>query len=163
MLIKNPGFTVVAVLSLAFGIGANSAIFSVLDATLLRKRPYPKDSERIYRVLVMDMKNRLYFGGPLTLTNYFYWRDQNQVFDQLAAHVHGNFNVIGGGKPESFSGEYVSANFFFLMGVQAARGRTFLLEENRPDRAQVVVLSHGLWKRCFGADPRVIGKLVTLN
>src|SRR3989442_710104 len=141
MLIKNPGFTLVAVLSLALGIGANSAIFSVLNATLLRQRTYPKDPDRVHMLLVMDMnaKKKLYWGSPQTLSNYLYWRNHNQVFEQLAAHVEENFNLMGGERPVHIPGEYVSANFFPLMGVQAMLGRTFLAEENQSKSANVVV------------------------
>ena len=124
MLRMSPGFTAVAVLSLALGIGANSAIFSVLNATLLRLRPYPKDPDRAFMMILLDMKNGD-LGGPQTLINYLYWRDHNQVFEHLAAGKPGSFIFTGGEKPERITGQYVSANFFSSIGVQAVLGRTF--------------------------------------
>lgn len=159
---KSPGFTAVAVLSLALGIGANSAIFSIVNATLFRLQPYPKDPHRVFLMLVMDFR-KASFGSPGSLTNYLYWRDQNQVFEQLAAYRVGTFNLTGIEKPEDIAGLYVSSNFFSSMGVQAVLGRTFLPEENRAGKEHVVLLSDGLWKRRFGADPNLIGKMLRLN
>ncbi len=162
MLTRNPGFALVAVLSLALGIGANTAIFSVLNATLHRLRPYPKDPDRVFMMILIDMKEGD-LGGPQTLTNYLYWRDHNQVFEHLAAIKPGSFILTGGEKPERISGGYVSANFFSSIGVQAVLGRTFLPEENQPGSEHVCVLSDGLWKRRFSSDPNLIGKMLTLN
>ncbi|PYV87220.1 MAG: hypothetical protein DMG05_18040, partial [Acidobacteria bacterium] len=161
MLAKNPGFTAVAVLSLALGIGANSAIFSVLSATLLRERPYPKDPDRVFNMMVFDLKKTSW--EPQTLTNYLYWKDHNQVFEHLAAWKQGSFIFTGREKSERVTGAYVSANFFSAFGAQAVLGRIFLPEENQPGNEYVCVLSDGLWKRRFGSDTNLIGKLLTLN
>src|SRR3989475_11576446 len=156
MLAKNPGFTAVAVLSLALGIGANSAIFSVLNATLLRLRPYPKDPDRAFMMILLDMKNGD-LGGPQTLINYLYWRDHNQVFEHLAAGKPGSFIFTGGEKPERITGQYGSANFFSSIGVQAVLGRTFLPEENQPRSGRVCVLSGSRWEHRFRSGPILIG------
>jgi len=161
MLRKNPGFTAVAVLSLALGIGANTAIFSVLNATLYRLRPYPKDPEKVFMMVLVDMKEGL--GAPSTLANYLFWRDHNQVFEHLAAWKPESFILTSGEKPERITGAYVSANYFSSIGLQAVLGRTFLSEENEPGRERVCVLSYGLWQRRLGSDRSAIGRTVLLN
>jgi len=161
MLRKNPGFTAVAVLSLALGIGANTAIFSVLNATLYRLRPYPKDPEKVFMMVLVDMKEGL--GAPSTLANYLFWRNRNQVFEQLAAWKPESFILAGGEKTERITGAYVSANYFSSIGLRAVLGRTFLPEENEPGRERVCVLSYGLWQRRLGSDRSAIGRTVRLN
>ena len=130
MLKKNPGFTAVGVLSLALGIGANSAIFSVLSATLLRERPYPKDPDRVFMMMVFELKKASW--EPQTLTNYLYWKDHNQVFEHLAAWKQGSFTSEQ--KPERITGQYVSANFFASIGLQ-------------PGSEHACVITDGLWQR----------------
>jgi predicted permease len=158
---KNPGFTVVAVLALALGIGANSAIFSVVNTVLLRPLPY-RDPER----LVMVWEDRSKQGYPRDTpapANFIDWRDQNQVFEGMAAIASQSFNLTGAGEPERIDGKRVSASLFPLMGVEPLVGRTFTPEEDQPGANRVVVLSHGLWQRRFGSDRKIVGQPLTLN
>jgi putative ABC transport system permease protein len=161
MLLKNPGFTVVAVVALALGIGANSAIFSVVNTVLLRPLPY-QDPDR----LVMVWEDRTKGGFPRdtpTAGNFADWRDQNQVFEGMAAIASSSFNLTGTGEPERIDGKRVSASLFPLLGVEPQLGRAFLPEEDRPGGSRVVVLSHGLWQRRFGSDANITGRALTLN
>ncbi|HWS88053.1 MAG TPA: ABC transporter permease [Pyrinomonadaceae bacterium] len=158
---KNKAFTAVAIVALALGIGANSAIFSVVNTVLLRPLPYA-DPER----LVMVWEDNSKIGYPRdtpAAANYVDWRDQNQVFEGMAATADRSFNLTGVGEPERFDGKRVSANFFKLLGVEPQLGRGFMPEEDVPGSDKVVVLSHGLWQRRFGADPGLVGKSITLN
>ncbi|HEX7175766.1 MAG TPA: ABC transporter permease [Pyrinomonadaceae bacterium] len=161
MLLKNPGFTIVAVIALALGIGANSAIFSVVNTVLLRPLPY-KDPER----LVMVWEDRTKRGYPRDTPaagNYTDWRDQNQVFEGMAAIADLSFNLTGVGEPERLDGRRVSASLFPLLGVEPQLGRAFLPEEDQPGGNRVVIMSHGLWQRRFGSDMSIIGKPLNLN
>jgi putative ABC transport system permease protein len=161
MLAKNPGFTIVAVVALALGIGANSAIFSVINTVLLRPLPY-KDPDR----LVMVWEDATHQGFPHNtpaIANYIDWRDQNHVFEQMAAMAPQSFNLTGVGEPERIDGERVSASLFHLLGVEPQLGRAFLREEDKSGGKRVVIMSHGLWQRRFGGDQNIIGRPVTLN
>ncbi|HEX8163400.1 MAG TPA: ABC transporter permease [Pyrinomonadaceae bacterium] len=161
MLTKNPGFTAVAVIALALGIGANSAIFSVVNAVLLRPLPY-KDPERIVMVWEDDSRHGYPRDTPAP-ANYVDWRDQNKVFEDMAAIAELSFNLTGAGEPERLDGRRVSASFFPILGVEPQLGRRFTPEEDRPGENHVVILSHGLWQRRFGSDAGIIGKTITLN
>jgi predicted permease len=161
MLLKNPGFTAVAVIALALGIGANSAIFSVVNTVLLRPLPY-QDPERLMMVWEDDTKGGYPRDTPAA-ANYIDWRDQNQVFEGMAAMADLSLNLTGTGEPERIVGKRVSASLFPLLGVEPQLGRTFLAEEDQPGGARVVVMSHGLWQRRFGSDVNIIGKSLTLN
>ncbi|HYG10021.1 MAG TPA: ABC transporter permease [Pyrinomonadaceae bacterium] len=161
MLLKNPGFTLVAVIALALGIGANSAIFSVVNTVLLRPLPY-QDPERLVMVWEDDTKGGYPRDTP-SAANYADWRDQNQVFEGMAAMANMSFNLTGTGEPERLDGRRVSANLFPLLGVEPQLGRAFLPEEDQPGGNRVVVLSHGLWQRRFGSDANIKGKSLTLN
>jgi putative ABC transport system permease protein len=157
---KNPGFTSVAVLALALGIGANSAIFSVVNAVLLQPLPY-KNPEQ----LVMVWENATHLGFPKdtpSAANFLDWRAQNTVFTGMSAMAQKNFNLTGVGEPERLDGRRVSANLFDVLGVQPRLGRGFLPQEDTPG-TRVVILSHGLWQRRFGSDPRIIGQALNLN
>ncbi len=160
MLVKNPSFTIVAVLALALGIGANSAIFSVVNTVLLRPLPYKNPGR-----LVMLWEEATHLGFPKNTpspANFIDWRAQNTVFEAMAAMVERSFNLTGVGEPERFDGRRVSANLFDLLGVQPQLGRAFRAEEDKPG-SRVVILSNGLWQHRFGGDPRVIGQTVSLN
>ena len=160
MLWKNPGFTIVAVLALALGIGANTAIFSVVNTVLLQPLPYKNPGQ-----LVMLWENATHLGFPKDTpspANFRDWRAQNTVFTGMAAMAQKNFNLTGVGEPERLDGRRVSANLFDLLGVQPRLGRGFLPQEDTPG-TQVVILSHGLWQRRFGSDPRIIGQALNLN
>jgi putative ABC transport system permease protein len=161
MLAKNPGFTAVAVLTLALGIGANAAIFNVVNAVLLRSLPY-RDPSR----LVMIWETYPQFPKVwASVPNMIDWREQNDVFDAIGAYrVAGRgFTLTGRGEPERIQGTFTSANLFSLLGVKASLGRIFLAAEDKPGEEPVVILSHSLWQRLFGSDPVIIGRTVTLN
>ncbi|HVN80612.1 MAG TPA: ABC transporter permease [Terriglobia bacterium] len=161
MLGKNPGFTAVVVLTLALGIGANTAIFSVVNAVLIKPFPY-KDPDRL--VVVWEQLQKLglsRFAAPLG--NYYDYRDQNHVFERLAVLEYAYFDFLEVDQPERILGARISADLFTLLGVSAALGRTFLPEENQPGHDQVAVLSDSLWKRRFGSDPHVMGRAMILD
>jgi len=159
-LAKNPAFASIAIVVIALGIGANTAIFSVVNAVLLRPLPF-KNPEQ----LVMIWENATHLGFPKNTPsppNFLDWQRQNTVFTGMAAMSERSFNLTGVGEPERLDGRRVSANLFDLLGVPALLGRTFVPDDDRSG-AHVVVLSHSLWQRRFGSDPSVIGLSVTLN
>src|SRR5262245_55108129 len=161
MLLKSPGFTLVAALTLAVGIGANTAIFSVVNAVLLHPLPY-QDPDRLAMLWTDDPKRSIREEGT-SYPNFLAWRSQNQLFTDLAICSRGNSVILTGiDEPERVMGEYVSANLFPLLGVNPALGRAFSADEERR-RARVVILSHGLWKRRFGAATDAIGKTLEIN
>jgi putative ABC transport system permease protein len=160
MLAKNPAFTVIAVVALALGIGANTAIFSVVNAVLLRPLPFKHPEQ-----LVMVWENAAHLGFPKDTpspANFLDWQKQAQSFTGMAAMTERSFNFTGVGEPERLEGRRVSANLFDLLGVPAGLGRTFVADDDRPG-THVVLLSHSLWQRRFGSDPAVIGRALTLN
>ena len=160
-LVKNPGFTVVAVITLALGIGANTAIFSVVNTVLLQPLPY-KDSDRL--MMVWEENTRQGFPrNSLSAANYIDWRDQNQVFEGTAVLAHQSFNLTGAGEPERIDGRRVSTSLFGVLGVEPQLGRAFLPEEDQAGSNRVVIISHGLWQRRFGSDTSIIGKPLALN
>ena len=162
VLAKSPGFTLVAVLTLALGIGANTAIFSVVNAVLLRPLPY-QNADELTALYVTN--SRAEFEWPMAAAAYLSLKGQNRVFADVAALSNKGWpaNLTGGGEPERLQGFQVSANLFRVLGVGAARGRTFLDEEDRPGNNRVVVLSHEFWQRRFGGAHDVVGRPVTLN
>jgi predicted permease len=160
MLVKNPGFTIVAILTLALGIGANTAIFSVVKAVLMRPLPF-KDPSRLVRV-----NESVVHGGrsPVAYPNYLDWRARNRVFQEMAAY--GNCELIISGKDMSdrVDCEQVSDTYFPLLGVSAVLGRTFTPEENAvPSKHAVALIGYGLWQRRFGSDLQILGKPIRLN
>jgi putative ABC transport system permease protein len=155
MLRKNPGFTFVAVLTLSLGIGANTAIFSVVNGVLLNALPYPQPEQ-----LTMVWPDT---EGSASYPNFVEWRDRNHTFEGMAGMATRGFNLTDGGEPEEIRATRVSANFFQLMGVNPARGRGFTSEEDQPGRDGVVILSHGLWQRRFGGDPGILNQAISLN
>jgi putative ABC transport system permease protein len=161
---RNPGFTAVAVITLALGIGANTAVFSVVRAVLLSRLPY-SDGDRL--VCITDV-----FPGalPSSLDNlvadpdYLHWRAQNLVFQNVAAYgQRDGLNLGGKGELERVDATAVSWDFFPMLGVRPALGRSFLTEEDRPGGPPVVMLSHSLWQRHFRSDPKLVGTMITLN
>src|SRR5215510_296714 len=158
---KNPGFTAVAVVALALGIGANSAIFSVISALLLRPLPF-KDPEKLVQVWETDVKrgdNKMTASYP----NFADWRDQNHVFEQIAAYSGGGFILTGTADPERIQGAIVSPSFFPMLGVKPMVGRVFLPEEDHPNKVFSAVISERLWRRRFNSDPHIIGKTVVVE
>jgi predicted permease len=161
MLRQSPGFTATAVSALALGIGANTAIFSVINTVLLKPLAFP-EPERI--VSLMNSSPQGSFPAA-SVPKYNTWRRQTQVLEDIAAFDTGGpgLNLGGGDHPEQLKGIHVSYEFFHLFGAQAAIGRTFTAEEDRPRGGNVIVLSNGLWHRRFGADPNLVGKPLTLG
>jgi putative ABC transport system permease protein len=161
MLRKNPGFTAVAVVTLALGIGANSAIFSVVNAVILRPLPYP-DSARLVTIWVTEPSGpgSLY---PDTGPDFVDWKAQNQVFDTMAAVTITGAALTGTSEPLQLRGFEVSPEVFPLLGASPALGRNFTAEETQPGHDGVVILSYGLWQRAFGGQASVVGSKITLD
>jgi putative ABC transport system permease protein len=161
MLAKSRGFTIIAVLTLALGIGANTAIFSVINATLLARLPYSHPDR-----LVMVWEHNGSRGFPhnsVSPGNFLHWQDANTVFDQMAAFLDFRANLTGTGEPEQIPGQAVTPSLFPLLGVNAQLGRTIVAEEGTPGNDGVVLLSHALWRRRFGGDPNIVGKKIILE
>ncbi|HEV7890005.1 MAG TPA: ABC transporter permease [Pyrinomonadaceae bacterium] len=156
---KSPGFTLVAVVAIALGVGANTAIFSVVNAVLLKPLAY-KDPQQL--VLLQHNYKKLDLKATVAAAGYAYYRDNAKSFSEVAAFNGFSANLTGEGEPERLAGMYVTANIFPALGAQAAQGRTLLAEENETGRNKVVVLSDGFWRRRFAGLP-VVGKNVTLN
>jgi predicted permease len=157
MLMRNPGFTFVAVLTLALGIGANTAIFSVVNAVLLKPLPY-YDPQRLVFVA------KVHKGGEgHSVDDYLRWQAQSKAFDHLAAVRSWRIYLTGLGKPERLDSVRVTASLFPALGVAPQLGRAFTPEEDRPGGARVAILSHALWQRRFGGDPAIIGQSLTLD
>ncbi|HEV2663341.1 MAG TPA: ABC transporter permease [Blastocatellia bacterium] len=161
MLLKHPGFTLIAVITLALGIGANTAIFSVVNAVVLRPLPYP-EPERLIRLWESN-PGRGWPEFSASAPNFADWRKQQTVFEQLAAYEFATFNITGGDEPERVAALGVTANLFPTLGTPPALGRDFLPEEEQAGRHRVAILSDGLWRRRFGADPQLIGRQIQLS
>jgi len=159
MLAKSPGFTAVAVIALALGIGANTAIFSVVNAVLIRSLPY-RDADKLVIVWEKSRKNDQNVVNP---ANFMDWSEQNNVFTEMAAIVDQNAVMLGDGEPEEVPSQFATTNLFSLLGVDAILGRTFSPDDGKPDQPRVVVLSYGLWQRRFGGDPKIIGRKLNIN
>ncbi|MFL6333875.1 MAG: ABC transporter permease [Pyrinomonadaceae bacterium] len=161
MLWKRPGFTAVAVVTLALGIGANTAIFSLVNEVLLKPLPFPEPGR-----LVMLWEDATRIGFPQNTpapANFVDWKTQTQSFESLAATSFESFNLTGYGEPQRLNGNGVSAGLFPLLGVRPALGRGFTADEEKPGSDNVVILSHGLWLETFGGDPGVVGRDILLN
>ena len=163
MLAKKPGFTVVAALTLALGIGANTAIFSVVNAVLLRPLPYREPGRLVEIWETNPIKG--WTDAPAAPANFYDWEKQNDVFEGMANYSPGpgNFSLTGKDEPERLRGQTVSGNLFSVLGVEASLGRTFFSEETWKGKHEVVILSYGLWKRRFGEDPNLIGQMISLG
>ncbi len=159
MLIKQPGFTLIAVITLALGIGANTAIFSVVNAVLLRPLPY-HDSDRLVMLSTNEKEGVLGNTGYTTLVD---WRERSRSFERMVAIRSWGGTLTGQGEPEVMRGLRVSADYFKLLAVSPALGRDFRVEEDRPDTRFVVVISHALWQRRFNSDPQAVGKQLILS
>jgi putative ABC transport system permease protein len=160
MLMKNPGFTIIAVLTLALGIGANTAIFSVVNAELLRPLPF-RDSGRL--VSVATANSRMHTSnGSTSYPDFMDWQSQNQVFEKMAAYTGATFTLTGQEHPAHLEGASVSAETFDLLGVSPELGRTFLPGEDEANH-HVVIISDHLWKQLFKGDPGIIGRTITLE
>lgn len=178
-LLRQPGFTAVAVITLALGIGANSAVFSVVNAVILRPLPFktPDQLVVVWETSAELAKDRQSLGQKLgsfpdvsgncatSVPGFLAWRDQTRVFEDVAAYndFTRRLALTGEGEPEEVLGVEVSPNFFSLLGTQAALGRTFTTDNAEGSNGDVVVLSYGLWQRRFGADPNIVGKTTTMS
>lgn len=159
---KMPGFTVVALLVLALGIGANTAIFSVVNAVLLRPLPYP-GADRLALIWETDLKDGIKREGP-SGPNFLDWKEQSQSFEEMALLEVGTGTITGEGEPEQVTGLRVTTNFLSMLGARTILGRGFTAAEGAGKaRYPVAVLTNGFWKRHFGADPHIIGRAITMN
>jgi len=160
-LLKQPGFTAIAVITLALGIGANTAMFSVINAVLLRPLPY-HEPDRLVTIWEESPQRGMY-EIPVSFANLRDWIDQNHVFEQISAYTFTNLNLTGAGEPARLDTLRTSANLFSLIGAKPMLGRLFLPEEDKEGASHVVILGHGLWQSRFGSDPRIVGQTLTLN
>ncbi len=160
-LTKSPGFTVAAVVMLALAIGANSAIFSVVYSVLLQRLPY-NDPERVVMVWEQRPKEGN-FQNVVSPADYLDWRDQNQVFEHIAAYTQQSADIVGAGEPERVPAGTATAGFFHVLGVQPQLGRLFQTGDDVEGQNLIVVLSDGLWKRKYGGDPSIVGRKVNLS
>jgi len=156
---KTPGFTLVALATLALGIGANTALFSVVHAVLLRPLPF-REPDRLFSVYTRHTSTDRY---PFQLPEFCDYRDQNRTFSALAGFANWNANLTGDGPAERLAGLRVSGDFFDLLGTSPALGRALRADDDAPGHEKVVVLSHGLWQRRFGGDPAVVGRSLAMN
>lgn len=169
MLFKHPSFSAIAVLTLALGVGANTAIFSVVNGVLLRPLPYAQPERLVQFWETNPLKG--WTQATVAPANLFDWQKRNQSFEEIAAYMGAdtkeaglsNMFLTGGDEPERLRGLYVTGNLFSVLGVDAARGRTLSEEETWAGNYRVVVLSHSLWQRRFGGDPSIVGQTISLN
>ncbi len=155
----NPGFTVVITLTLALSIGANSAIFSVIDAVLLKALPYP-DADRLMRIF---LTSPAYPRFPLNPWDFHDYRDRNKSFESLVAYTRGDMQLSGTGEPMHLNGFGITSGYFHALGLKPQMGREFDFNAELPGGAKEVILSDGLWRKQFGADPQIIGRKITLD
>jgi len=160
-IIKRPGFTAIAVTTLALGIGANTAIFSTVNALLINPLPFPEQD----RVVAIWDKNpsRGMDHNEVAMANYLDWRAQNQSFEHLALERWWSTNLTAGDTPERVQGFLVTANFLDVLGVKPVKGRNFVEEENQPGKGAVAIITDSLWQRRFGSDPNIVNKTITTN
>jgi putative ABC transport system permease protein len=160
MLVRNPSFTIVSVIALALGIGANVAIFSVVNGVLLQPLPFA-EPDRL--MMVRETKIPQFPEFSVSPGNFLEWKKQNTVFERLVAFSGSSMNLIGTENPERLNGLKVTEGFFAMLGFQPQLGRDFLPEEDQPGRNNLVILSHRLWQRRFGSDPKILNQAITLS
>jgi putative ABC transport system permease protein len=161
LLRKNPGFTLIAAIALALGIAANSAVFSLINALLLKPLPFEHLNELV--IIRESLPNQGLKATAVSPGDFVDWREQNTVFQKIAAYRIRDINILSAGEPEVVRGSFVTSDFFRVLKAHAIQGRTPTIQEDQPGGDQVAVLGHGLWKRVFASDPSVIGKTMTLN
>jgi len=163
MLLKNPGFTLVAIITLSLGIGANTTIFSLINSLLLKPIPFPQADRLalVWQSQVNNPKSRNIVSAP----NFWDWQRQNEVFENMAVFdtAGKGYDLSGDGEPERVSGVRVSAGFFDTLGVKPRLGRAFSPEEEQPGKHQVVVISDGLWRSRYNSDPAIVGKTIKVD
>src|SRR6266851_10112980 len=159
MLLKNPGITLVVILALALGIGANTAIFSVVNAVLLRPLPF----EQADRLVFLNETSKVMDEISISYPNFSDWRNQNHVFERVGVYNRNSYNLTGYGDAERILTAQMSADLFSALRVNAAIGRVFTNEEDKPGGTPVVVLSYGLWQRRFGRQSSILNQPLMLN
>jgi putative ABC transport system permease protein len=159
MLLKSPGVTFIVIIALALGIGANTAIFSVVNAVLLRPLPYDEAD----RLVLLNEKSPVLDEMSISYPNFTDWRNQNQSFEKMGVYNRASYNLTGAGEAERIVTGQVSADLFSVLRVNALHGRVFTNEEDKPGGTPVVVLSYGLWQRRFGGQTNIVGQPITLN
>jgi len=159
ILAKNPGFAAISILTLALGVGANTALFSVVHGVLLKPMPYenPEELVAVYWTTPLDQKE------PFSFPDFLDCQKQNRVFSSMAGYRWDNFSLLGVGEPERLAGERVSAEFFALLNIKPILGRTFLNEEDKLGAVPVAVIGDYLWKRKFNSSPSVLGTALNLS
>src|SRR6202789_1076148 len=162
MLRKSPGFAAIAIVTLALGIGANTAIFSYVKAWVIQPLPFPQ-ADRLMVLLSHDTKKGWSSNGVTSSADYFDYEKQNSSFQQLVPWTRWYFNLTGDGTPDRVLAGRVGWNFFQTPGWQPLLGRTFLPQESQPASSHVAIISRGLWESPFAADPRIIGRVVTVQ
>src|SRR6266851_2661288 len=159
MLLKNPGITAIVVIALALGIGANTAIFSVVNAVLLRPLPF----EEAERLVFLNERSRVMDEISISYPDFTDWRNQNHVFERVGVYNRDSYNLTGSGDAERILTAQVSADLLSALRVNALIGRVFTNDEDKPGAAPVVVLSYGLWQRRFGGQTSILNQTLTLN
>ena len=163
-LLKSPGFASMAILIMALGIGANTAIFSVVHAVLLEPLPY-QDPDRLVHIWHVPPQSS--FPGmtrfAVSAANFLDWQRQNTVFSEMALASSTSLEITGQGKPETINASTVTSNFFSVLGVQPIYGRVFLPQEDQPGHNKEIILSYKLWQSRFASDPNVVGRTITLD
>ncbi|HWF48568.1 MAG TPA: ABC transporter permease [Bryobacteraceae bacterium] len=159
MIRKSPGFSCVAILTLALGIGGNTAMFSFVNGVLLKPLPYPHPEE----IVQVWEKPPKYDRNGISTMNFLDWKNQNTVLSTIAAETGGSFTLSGGQEPVQLRGSRVSAPYFQIFGVKPVLGRAFARDEDQPGKEQVVILSHRIWESRFGSDPHLIGRSIILD
>src|SRR5580693_3535862 len=159
MLAKNPGFALIAILTLALGIGANTALFSVVNGVLLNPLPFASPS----RLAAIHWKTPQFEQASITYPNFLDWQRDNRTFEAMAAYREMDFSLTGYGDPQRLHGQQISAEFFPLLGIQPSLGRMFRREEDQVGAAPVALIGDGFWKSKFASSPDVVGKSLTLN
>src|ERR1051326_9237315 len=158
-LLRQRGFTAIALATLAVGIGANTAILSVVNATLLRPLPFKDSNQLVMLWQTVPQTSQ----APTAEPNFLDYREQNQVFEHMAAFNGASLTLTGGPDPERLRGGRVTADFFNVLRTQAFMGHTFLPKDDQPGNNTVVVLSYGLWQRRFGSDKNIVGQTIQLD
>src|SRR5262245_56026376 len=159
MLLKNPGITAIVILALALGIGANTAIFSVVNSVLLRPLPYAESD----RLVFLNEKSAVLDEMSISYPDFEDWRAQNQSFEKIGVYNRGSYNLTGNGEAERIITGQVSADLFSALRAKAYLGRVFSNEEDKPGGPPVVVLGYGLWQRRFGGQQSILNQQITLN
>ena len=163
MLRKSPGFTSAVILTLTLGIGANTAIFSVVYTVLLKSLPYPRADRLVMLYENVRLPSYQNDRNEVSSGNFSDWTKQNSVFENLAAYRNRSFNLTGTGEPLRVEGELVSANFFTTLAIEPVLGRAFAPGEDRPGASHVAVLGNGLWRSQFGSEPQILGRKLLLD